>query len=354
VRAVLRLGLFEVMHLDRPPALATDTAVRLVKRLGRSSAGGMVNAVLRRATNGWCEALGESEIDVRFAHPSWLYQRWLRNFGAEAAEQSMAAAQEPATTWLWFLHEEVRASLVDQGLELTAHPWCPGAWAAPGDTSRMIQEVVKGTAYAQDPSSQLVAHVALAADRTADTLLDLCAAPGGKAALLLHHGHWNRAVAMDLRSNRARLMRSLLDGLGISALVVADAERPPFESGAWDLVMLDAPCTGTGTLRRHPELKWRLQPSAVAEMALKQGRLLAAGLELLSPSGTLFFTTCSVEPEENEGVVATAPDDYECVGLEAALPGGVPFRTTPMNGIRILPRPDGDGFTMHAMRRRGA
>jgi len=118
-------------------------------------------------------------------------------------------------------------------------------------------------------------------------------------------------------------------------------------------VLLDAPCTGTGTFRRHPELKWKLQPSSVSEMAALQRRLLQPALDLVAPGGVLMYATCSVEPEENEGVVAELARGFEVADLAAVIPENAPWRPTAAGGARILPNPDGDGFTMHAIRRVG-
>jgi 16S rRNA (cytosine967-C5)-methyltransferase len=351
VRAVLRIGLVEVVRLGFPPELATDGAVHLVRRLGRSSASSMVNAVLRKATADWREVLERSSIDVRFAHPEWLWRRWVGAFGDEATEIAMASAQEPAVTWAWFFEGPGRQELARKGVELVPHPWSPGAWKAPGDVQSLIAAVSRGAAYAQDPSSQLVAHVARSLTSAEEKVLDLCAAPGGKTALLLHLGQWKFATAADLRLNRARLMRAPVERAGGCAIVVADATKPPFAAAAWDLVLLDAPCTGTGTFRRHPELKWRLVPGAIGELAGIQREMLVAGLDLVAPGGALLYTTCSVEPEENEGVVSGLPEGFVIENLESHLPTGVPWIPTSADGIRILPNPDGDGFTMHAIRR---
>ena len=351
VRAVLRIGLAEVMRLGMAPELATDGAVRLVRRLGKSSASGMVNAVLRKATAGWREVLAQSSIDIQLSHPEWLHRCWAEHFGEAATETAMVAAQEPAVTWVWFLQDEARLQLVDEGVVLEPHPWCPGAWSAPDDTGRLVEMVSDGRAYAQDPSSQLVAHVARSLSSPDHRLLDLCAAPGGKSALMLHLGGWSRAVAADLRLNRARLMRPLVERVGDCAIVIADAAVPPFVADTWDIVLLDAPCTGTGTFRRHPELKWRMGPESIGELAAKQRQLLAAGLVLVAPGGTLLYTTCSVEPGENEGVVTNLPEGYVIESIEPHLPNGVPCIPTSAGGIRILPNPNGDGFTMHAVRR---
>ena len=351
VRAAMRIGLVETVRLDFPPELATDGAVRLVRRLGRSSASSMVNAVLRKATADWREVLERSPIGVRLSHPEWLCRRWAEVFGDEASEIAMASAQEPAVTWVWFFDGEGRQKLTRKGVELASHPWCPGAWTAPEDVKSLIEMVSSGVAYAQDPSSQMVAHIARSIASAERRVLDLCAAPGGKTALMLHLGHSERAVAADLRLNRVRLMRPAVARAGGCTIVAADAKNPPFAPGGWDLVLLDAPCTGTGTFRRHPELKWRLVPESIGELAEIQHTMLTAGLDLVAPGGALLYTTCSVEPEENEGVVADLPDGFEVESLESHLPIGVPWIPTSAGGIRILPNPDGDGFTMHAVRR---
>jgi len=350
VRATLRLGLHEMMYMDCPPQLATDGAVHLVRHLGRSSASGMVNAVLRKAAGEWRHRVAGAGIDVRLAHPEWLWRRWEAHFGAERAERAMAAAQEPATTWVWFLDEESRRQLGDEDVAVAPHPWCPGACSAPADPGALIRAVGKGSAYAQDPSSQLVAHVA-AALTDGGRALDLCAAPGGKSALMLKLRAWEGVAAADVNLGRARLMQPLLERLNATAVVAADVERTPFVAGGWGLVLLDAPCSGTGTFRRHPELKWTLAPEKINAMAAKQRRLLASGLELVAPGGILLYATCSVEPEENEDVVADLPSGFERADLAAALPQEVPCIPTSAGGFRILPNPDGDGFTMHAIRR---
>ncbi len=353
VRVALRLGLIETMRLGVAPALATDGAVNLVKRLGCSSASGMVNAVLRKAVQSWSGVLERSTVDVQLSHPWWIFDRWSLSFGHDDAVRCMASAQERAVTWVWFPDEATREGLGEEGLELEAHPWCPGAWSAPRDPGRLVREVTAGAAYAQDPSSQLVARAALGLTRGGGSFVDLCAAPGGKTALVVRHGTWGRVAACDIRPTRARMVRGLLGHVDVVSVVVADAKCPPFEPRGWDLVLLDAPCTGTGTFRRHPELKWRLSQASVTEMPSLQRQLLLSAIDLAAPGGAVVYSTCSVEPEENEGVVAELPDGVELEDVSRVLPAGVPWRSTAAGGARILPNPDGDGFTLHAIRRAG-
>jgi 16S rRNA (cytosine967-C5)-methyltransferase len=206
--------------------------------------------------------------------------------------------------------------------------------------------------HAQDPSSQLVAVIAARLMAPGGRFVDLCAAPGGNAARVLRESDCELAVACDLRLGRALMARSPLARSTQCSFVVCDSVRPPLEPRAYDLVLIDAPCSGTGTLRRHPELRWRLQPERIVELVALQGALITAGLELLAPSGVVVYATCSVEPEENEQLLRAVPGGFEPLDLAGVVPPGVPSRATDAAGIRILPHLDGDGFTIHAVRRR--
>ncbi len=334
-----------------PLAVATDGAVHLTHRLGRSSAGALVNAVLRRAGPAWSAELGRAAPDVRLSHPEWLYRRWASGFGADAAVRAMEADQEPAPLWVWFVDDTAAARLERSGVALEPHPWCPGAFRALERAGDLAAAVADGAAYAQDPSSQLVSHLGGRLDLPGGRFADLCAAPGGKSARLLTLARWNSCVALDVSLVRARLMEPLLGRSGGCPIAVADATRPPLARGGLDLILLDAPCTGTGTLRRHPELRWRLQPAAITQMAAVQRMMLSAAQEAVSEGGVLLYATCSVEAEENEAHFPSTVDGFAMVDLSAVLPGGVPWVPTGAGGVRILPHLDGDGFTIHALRR---
>ncbi len=354
VRQALRVGLYEACQLGVPPPVATDAAVHLIRRLGCSSAAGMVNAVMRRSVPAWHKTIPDAPADLRLSHPAWLYRRWAERFGATAAEQMMAVAQTPAALWVWFRRQEERHDLETAGIALQPHPWCPDAWSAPGHNRELIAAVQRGGAYAQDPASQLVAHLAHRLSPDEGSFIDLCAAPGGKAARLLALGRRHPGVAVDRSLQRCRLVSSLLGGPGQRCLVVtADATQPPLRSDAWDLVLLDAPCSGTGTLRRHPELRWRLRPESAHELAVLQRRLLAGALPLVKPGGMLLYATCSIELEENEELLGEdLPGGFERPRLDAVLPEGTPWQETAAGGARLLPGPDNDGFTVHALHRR--
>lgn len=348
VRVVLRIGCFEGAELGVPGPVATDAMVRLVRRLRKASASGMVNAVLRRAL-----AAPEPErisADVKWSHPKWLARRWASSMGAQAAERAMESAQSPARPWVWFATDEARAAVEGSGTTLRSHPWCPSAWTTGDSPGELMRQVEIGGALAQDPSSQMVARIAAAVGGGRGAAADLCAAPGGKTALMSRLGRWDRLIACDRSlAKTARLGRRLRS---IPALT-ADAGQPPLAESAWDLVLLDAPCSGTGTFRRHPELKWRLDADAVHTAARKQRRLIDAATGLLAPGGVLVYSTCSVEPEENEAHFAELPDGVTRVDLDEILPAGLPWSRTDAGGVRILPHHHGDGFTVHAVTRAG-
>jgi 16S rRNA (cytosine967-C5)-methyltransferase len=351
VIVALRIGLFEAVHLGVPAPVATDAAVHLCRRLGKSSAAGMVNAVLRRAPGRWQHVMTSEDAGERWSHPEWLANKWQEDHGEQGALSAMESDQTEATLWAWFVDSETRNRLEQEGLNLEQHPWCPDCWSAPGNSRRLIVEIENGRAYAQDPSSQLVAIVGKHFVKDGGRVVDLCAAPGGKAALLLTGANAATAWAFDLQLKRVRLARRPLTLVpNAIRLGVADAGRPPLRKQSWDFVLLDAPCSGTGTLRRHPEIRWRLDRDELSQLAKEQIRMLRSGLELLGKEGVLLYSTCSIEPEENEGVVEDVLKQVEVVDLSSALPHGVPAQTTRTGGIRLLPNQQGDGFTIHAMR----
>lgn len=345
VRAVLRLGVFEGARLGVPAPVATDAMVRVVRAVGKASAAGMVNAVLRRAL---AAPVPASSPDLEWSHPRWLWQRWRRQFGAAAAERAMASAQSPAPPWFWFRDHGARAALEAKGIVLCSHPWCPETWSCADGSAELMAMVAAGDVVVQDPSSQVVARVAAMLAGGTGRALDLCAAPGGKTLLLDRLGSWNPLIAADRAVAKAwRLGRRVAS----SGVVAADAGRPPFDPEAWDMVLLDAPCSGTGTFRRHPELKWRLNARSIAEAAARQRPLIDGAVGLVAPGGSLVYSTCSVEPEENEAHFREDVAGMEPFALDDVLPAGLPWSATDTGGARILPHEHGDGFTIHILRR---
>lgn len=256
VRIALRIGIYQLRYLERIPAhAAVADSVDLVKLARKRSAAGFVNAVLRkvdRAPVTW------PSREVELSCPEWLLTRWERNFGGDAAAGIAQTALEQPETY-------VRIS--------------------PAGTR------------IQDIGSQSI--VPLLQLERGQTFLDICAAPGNKTAQALEAGV--RAVACDLHFHRLVQMKSLTPNL-----VVLDGTLPLPFGRTLDRILLDAPCSGTGTLGRNPEIKWRLRPDDLADLQRRQKALLANALDRLAPGGLLVYSTCSLEPEENEEVVAEA------------------------------------------------
>ncbi len=274
----MRMGVFQLRYLDRVPAhAAVAESVEMVKRAGKRSAAGFVNAVLRKVERGpvvW------PDRPTELSQPAWLLERWERQFGPATATSIARAFLRPPETFV-----RIPPGAAPDGIEVEATE-IPGCY-----------RLVKGDPVAfriQDIGSQAV--VGLLDLQPGLTYLDVCAAPGNKTAQALEHGV--RAVACDLHHNRLRNLKNL--GCG---LVVLDGTVPlPFGT-RFDRILLDVPCSGTGTLGRNPEIKWRLRPEDLADLHQRQVKLLANALVVLSPGGKLVYSTCSLEPEENEAVL---------------------------------------------------
>jgi 16S rRNA (cytosine967-C5)-methyltransferase len=333
--------------LGVPRAVGGDAAVRLVRRMGVSSAAGLVNAVLRRAPDAW-SGLATAPPGLRYSHPDWLVERWTRHFGATATETMLAAHQSPAPPWAWFRSAEARRSVEEGGAALEDHPWLPDC--VTGRAEALVAEAGAGRAYIQDPASQLVADVVagIAGERAAD----VCAAPGGKAARwTLLRG--SPPFIADSAPRRVALVAGLFARLGWSRppLTVGDATAPALGPSTLDTVLADAPCSGTGTLRRHPELRWRLAEGDLYERAALQRRILDGAGALLRPGGHLLYSTCSIEPEENEDLMARPPEGMVAVPVPTEIAPDAPWLRLPGGGARVLPSAECDGFTLHLLRR---
>jgi len=266
VRIALLIGLYQLRYLDRiPPHAAVADAVDLVKRARKRSAAGFVNAVLRKVDR---DPMPWPRREIELSCPEWLLARWERHYGAEAAAAiARAALCEP-------------------------------------------EKYVRGSRRQDIGSQSIVPLLDLAPGRS---FLDLCAAPGNKTAQALESGV--RPVACDLHHHRLRQMKNLT-----ANLVVLDATQPLPFAPCFDRILLDAPCSGTGTLGRNPEIKWRLTAADLHDLARRQAALLARAREALAPGGLLVYSTCSLEPEENQAIVATAPS-HLVVNTTLRLPG---------------------------------
>jgi len=328
VRIALRLGVYQLLFLDRVPArAAVNESVELVKRARKSSAATLVNAILRKAAKG--PRHGNSPTDavarllpaelplserlgIQYSHPTWMVERWIRIYGEERTRNLLQADNRVPALSGYLLdaqcRDEATLSLQRAGCRVRPGRLLRDAWVFEGGSPAACEAVSKGWVAIQDEASQAVA--ALVAADPGNSVLDLCAAPGGKTMLLARAaGAQGHVVAADLHEHRARAMRERLELAGVRNVetIVLDGEQPiPFErpfDQPFDRILVDVPCSGTGTLARHPEIRWKLHAEDLRDLHDRQARLLRNALPLLAPGGRLVYSTCSLEPEENEFVV---------------------------------------------------
>lgn len=366
LREILEVALYQVRFLDRVPAYAAvDEAVRHARASGGEGAAKLVNAILRNVLRRPPlppEATGEggataASLAFRFSHPLFLVERWLERFGEETTRSILAADNAPSgldllVNPLRTTREALSGALEQEGVSTEPSSLAPlGLTVLSGNPLRspLFRE---GHFSVQDVGSQALPLLL----PPGDILIDLAAAPGGKSFAALFSERVRRAAALDRSAARLRLFTKNVRRLGVSrALPVAgDFLSPPFPSEQFDRVLLDAPCSGTGTLRKHPEIRYRVSPQAIERLARAQEEAVLAAARLLMPGGLLLYSTCSLEEEENERVVERALARDE--GLEPALmdaSGSLdPFVSG--NRFRIFPGPASDGFTAHLLRRRAA
>jgi 16S rRNA (cytosine967-C5)-methyltransferase len=306
VREALRLGAYQLLYTRVPPHAAVSESVELARER-EPRASGFVNAVLRRLEREGPPAEPDPRADplawLRTAGslPAWLAERWHARLGpARAIERARTALAAPST--FVRLNPRVasaREELAAAGVELAAAP-VPGALRATGAPLGPFAE--RGLVYVQDQGSQLVARLAAAEG----LVLDACAAPGGKSMLLsdLAERATTRVVAAEVSLPRMAVLRRLVRRWGASRIreVAADALHPPFRR-EFDSVLLDAPCSGLGTLARNPDVRWRLAPDDVERHAARQSALLASVARCVRAGGRLVYAACSLEPEETSAVV---------------------------------------------------
>lgn len=303
VLTTLRLGAYQLRFLDRLPArAAVHQSVELVKRARKRSAAPLVNAILRKLATAPVKQNAQSipnphALATAYSHPAWLVQRWVDTYRFDTARLICAYDQERPPTSVRLREPAAEQQLHEQGVEL-----------APGELLRSARRVVsgrltrtqafrKGKIAIQDEASQLVALLV----RSKTTILDCCAAPGGKTAIMVEHNPGALVIAVDLYPHRARLLRKLVDAPNVR-VVSADARTLPFSEG-FDAILADVPCSGTGTLARNPDIKWRLRPEDLPELQVRQRAILRAAVQQLAPAGRVVYSTCSLQREENEDVV---------------------------------------------------
>jgi 16S rRNA (cytosine967-C5)-methyltransferase len=380
LREILEVALYQIRFLDRvPDHAAVDEAVRQARESGGVRAAKFANAVLRnllrssgaRKAGASAQGLplpsgegrGEGETEaahllaLHFSHPEFLVARWIERFGLETTRAIVQADNQASPLDLLTNsrqgdREALARALEAEGIETEASSVSPLGLSVKRGNPLRSPLFAAGRFTVQDVGAQALPLLMPAGD----TMVDLAAAPGGKSFAALLLGRARRAIALDRSPGRLRLVwenrrRLQLDDVHPAA---ADVKSPPLPAGRFERVLFDAPCSGTGTLRKNPEIRYRLTPAAIDRLALAQRDGLRSAARLLAPGGYLLYSTCSLEREENEAVVddvLSADPTLELAPI-AAVPGLAPF----VAGARfqMLPGSSSDGFTAHLLRKRRA
>ena len=315
VHWLLRLGVAQLLILEMPPHAAVNETVSLADGKAR----GLVNAVLRRTEREKAELLAFAEklpAHERLSHPDWLIERWGKQYGAPAAIKLAEWNQDPASTYIRInrLHPEPLDSAATAELTPAGHPdffrvdTPPREWLG------------SGRCYVQDPSTAIACE--LLAPQPGDIVLDACAAPGGKTAYLAQMmRNRGRIIATDAMPRRIKRMQENFERLKVTIAETPEvdwskATAAVFGGLQFDRILVDAPCSNTGVMRRRVDVRWRLQPWFFEEMTKTQNIILDAMIPLLKPGGSLVYSTCSLDFEENEGVVKALTQRHQGLRLK--------------------------------------
>jgi 16S rRNA (cytosine967-C5)-methyltransferase len=367
IRIALRLGAFQLLHLDRIPARAVlSESVELAKQAGHRFASGMVNAVLRKlgATHFDFSEENAAELALAQAHPAWMVERWAGYYGLETARAICRHGQRQPALTVRIESPAVEAELAQAGVVLESGELLTAARTVTSGEITATTAFREGRVRLQDEGSQLVAELA----GQGSAILDCCAAPGGKTLILAERSPQARIVACESSTPRLDQLRKRLAGFGNRIVCrLADATALTGES-TFDLALADVPCSGTGTLGRNPEIRHRLHLEDLPRQTERQRAILLAALRAVRPGGRVVYSTCSLEPEENEQAVATVPAETTnthrislAPRIEALLREGILTPSgaerlqgclTPEGTLRLLPGAfHTDGFFIAAMER---
>ena len=367
VLIALRVGLYQLRHLSRiPQSAAVNESVNMVKRARTASAAPLVNAVLRQAARQLDETAGGGLIDplerasVELSHPGWMLDRWQSLFGEDETRQlALANNSPPATAFrvntLRTSVKEVLADLKSEGVTTRESQVAQGAFVVEsGPASALTAASRRGVIYVQDEASQLVSL--LLEPKSGHRVLDLCAAPGSKTshiAVLAEDKAW--IVACDRHHHRLATLRAGCERLGVQSVDALELDATsalPFVAGGhdFDRILVDAPCSGTGTLRGNPEIKWRLSTDDLPRLAELQASLLEGAASSVASGGRLVYSTCSIEREENEEVVRRF---LEATTLFQVIEPNAPAGLINSDGfVRTFPHRNGtDGFFAAVLQR---
>lgn len=371
VRSLARMSLYQIRYLDRIPAhAAVNEAVEIAKKRGHQGIASMINGVLRSVLReGDKLAIPDDlptaeRIALQHSHPQWLVERWIAQYGEETAEAVCEANNQPPkvsirVNALKADRDELLRELESEGRTVRASELSQSGIIVESGGNMANDHLYRDGRFSiQDESSMLVAE-ALAAE-SGMSVLDCCAAPGGKTAHIAEKmGNKGRIVANDLHEHKQGLIMEQAERLGLSCIQpsVGDAMalKDQFEPASFDRVLLDAPCSGFGVIRRKPDLRWAKTPDDTASIARLQRQMLNAVAGLVKPGGILVYSTCTIEREENQRAVAEFLRDHaEFVAEPFEVPALESLPQAGGAGVQILPNQFGsDGFYIARLRRRG-
>lgn len=352
VRIALRLGVYQLYFLERVPHYsALNESVELVKLARKTSAAGFVNAILRRASRERPDLKFQDDLDrlsVETSHPAWLLEKWSRQFGWDECERLARANNEspPLAFRILEATSEVEPILARSAVSENVSD----AFVFTGNGSNLSPFARRNVIYLQDEASQMAARAVQVP--FGGWFLDVCAAPGGKTGLVSRIHPQAAVIAGDLHSKRVAFLRDNCHSQGVKVGIAQyDAERAlPFTDESFDAVLVDAPCSGTGTIRANPETRYHLDPADLENLKKKQLAILTNASKLVKRGGTLVYSTCSLEPEENEEVCGEFAAHQRAFEM---IPPVVPERFLTEQGFaRTWPHRDGmDGFFIASFRR---
>ncbi|MGA8491646.1 MAG: transcription antitermination factor NusB [Terriglobales bacterium] len=310
VLTALRLGAYQLLFLDRiPERAAVHESVELVKRARKRSAVPFTNAVLRKlagfprdrdAASAIGKAQTPAELAAASAHPLWLVERWIHEFGFETAREVCTYDQRIPETAIRISDAATADEIRSQKIQLSHGHLLTSAYrVVSGDltSTRLFRE---GRVVIMDEASQLASLLV----GQGTNILDCCAAPGGKTRTLAERNPGASIIAIELHAHRALMLRKLVTAANVQ-VIAGDARNSPL-TALFDCVLADVPCSGTGTLARNPEIKWRLRPEDLKDLQGRQVSILQSAMQRVSPGGRIVYSTCSLETEENSAVVGKA------------------------------------------------
>lgn len=368
VALVLRIALYQLIFNPRRPDYAVvDEACELIKSLGKEHAAGFVNAILRTylrnpTVKTEVGAYGDLEerLSVRYSHPRFLVRRWVEHLGHRRAEAVLRADQEvPRMDLLADLRritrEDLMERLLTEGVTTRPSELSPAGLAVEQGHPLEVSSELRRLFYIEDLGCQAFSW--LFSRLGGERLWDAAAAPGGKTLALSRYHRYSVHLAGDLFPTRLAKMKQNLAAFDARAIVAAvDARRPSLKPAFFDRILVDAPCSGTGVLRKNPEARWRLEEKSFAVSAERQRRILEAVLPVLSPGGYLLYMTCSLEPEENEemvGAVLESHPELTQVKRDSRFPKEMLAYQEKTGFFRFLPSDETDGFTGVVLKKAG-